>query len=137
MKRRIVAASVAATTALSLAVVPTQFAHAQTSSIAYFNCVATLNDLDEKRAEAPTDDVDKFAKDFYESIVDNFVEELDVKGSSNEGTCMNVLLHPKNAYRPGTIAFLVLAPIAVLALLYTAAGKIPGVELPSLSSLPR
>ena len=134
--KRTAAAVLAATTALSLAAVPAHAADEenQTSSKSYGWCVDLLGKVDEHRTKIGSDNLEEsLTGAIYSGITDTVIEEMDLKGSSNEGTCLNLLLHEDSKHRAGTIAFLVLVPLAIVAVLggaAAAAGVIPGVQLP-------
>lgn len=131
--KRTAAAVLAATTALSLAAVP---AHAaEGSSKAYSECVTALRQYDNKKDKALKggDATDKATAAIIDGILKGAFEEAGIQGSSNEGTCINVLTHPTSEYRSSALAFLILVPLAIVAVLggaAAAAGVIPGVQLP-------
>lgn len=130
--KRITAAALAATTAISLAAAPAQAAEG--SSKAYSECVTGLNQYDIEREKLQKGDAtDKATAALADGILKGALEEAGIKGSSNEGTCIKALTHPTSDYRSSALAFLILVPLAIVGVLgagAAAAGVIPGVTLP-------
>lgn len=131
--KRFTAAALAAATAISLAAAPAQAAEG--SSKAYSECVTALRQYDNEKDKALKggDATDKATAAIIDGILKGAFEEAGIQGSSNEGTCINVLTHPTSEYRSNALAFLILVPLAIVGVLAGAAayaGVIPGVQLP-------
>lgn len=137
--KRIASAALAATTALTMTVAPAYAADDMPSSSKYYSeCVNSLRkDEEEARKQGHTD---KEIRDIYRREIK---EDFGVPGSSRSSYCLGAMTHDNyngEDYKAGTIAFLTLVPLGIVALLGVAAaasGVIPGVTLPAVPGLPR
>ena len=138
--KRIASAALAATTALTMTVAPAYAADGTPSSSEFYNgCMDEYKEYERKlREEGATD---KEIQGQYRKILR---DQFGVPGSSASSVCLGIMTNDNSDhaqdYKAGTIAFLTLVPLGVVALLGVAAaasGVIPGVTLPAGPRLPR
>lgn len=135
--KRLATAAFAATTALAMIVAPTYAADGTSSSSKYYSeCVKDMKEGEKLWAERGY--TKEEVRGFYREAMK---EEYGTVGSTASSYCLGEMTHDDYAgedYKAGTIAFLTLVPLGIVALLGVAAaasGVIPGVTLPALPSM--
>ncbi|MCG7277911.1 hypothetical protein MHJ95_02720 [Corynebacterium imitans] len=138
--KRIASAALAATTALTMTVAPAYAAEGTPSSSEFYSeCTNGYKDYEKEQRKLGV--TDKELRDTYRNDIK---EDFGVPGSSASDYCLGLMTSDKSDYaqdyKAGTIAFLTLVPLGIVALLGVAAaasGVIPGVTLPAIPGLPR